>query len=155
MIGLLTAFLLHGTSSLLFVLLRLHPAQQPPPASKAPASPGWRGIAGEYDDDDDDDDDDDFGLGGAGSSSAFETGASSSQTLVASSSGGASGGRLRNRTGARTGRLDVPAMRDLYGPHWRALSDQRKAPVKSRHRGKLKGLLAQTIHEESSESESL
>ena len=151
MIGLLAAFVLHGTSSLLFVLLRLHPSQQPPPppaikaqapaGSRAPESSSAAGRVAGADEDDDDDDDDDFGFEGGGSSARETTTTATSGSPVAP----------RNRRG----RDASAALGGLYENHWRALSDHRKAPVKSRHRGKLKGLLAQTIHEESSESESL
>lgn len=154
MIGLLAAVVLHGTSSFLFVMLRLHPSQQPSPpllpsVSKArPPEPEARRIAGE----DDYDDLDDF-------ESAFDTSATTSSgrtsvsTTTTTSDPSVVGVWRHRRRGDGAGR-DSPSSA-LYGNHWRALSDHRKAPVKSRHRGKLKGLLAQTIHEESSESESL
>lgn len=130
-IGFCAAAMLHGTSSMLFLLLGMHPSQQPKEASP---------LAVPRTSSEDPSEAESFGFTWSGGESSSRI---SSESL--------SMRRKKERFGGKDA-LRRFENSELYENQWNLLSRSALSPQPRR---KTKGLLAQTIHEESSESDSL
>ncbi|KAK8058345.1 hypothetical protein PG994_008793 [Apiospora phragmitis] len=202
-VGLVAAFMIHGSSRLIAMLLSVHPSQQQPkvveeaplpaqPQSQQPRRfPIQNGVRGgpqqqpsqfqRYDDDPDGGvDDEDADRGRDDDYYYIEGNDGDGESLAGSSTGG--GGRLADLGGTTTTTSSESAFNrptgsssrrrggvqnppsssilsfggnDMYRRDWRSLNSNMKSSAGARRGESIRSLLAQTIHEESSESDSL
>ncbi|ORY71269.1 uncharacterized protein BCR38DRAFT_6932 [Pseudomassariella vexata] len=130
-IGICAGAMLHGSTSMLFILLGVHPSQkpatQPPPPAPPQEEPSTEQESGAY------------------------SGADSSGLISSESPSFRRKGKDAYRHDMTERERDA-----LYENKWRQSGSSRAPPIPPiKPRRKFRGLLAQTIHEESSESESL
>ncbi|KAH8652335.1 hypothetical protein BX600DRAFT_441222 [Xylariales sp. PMI_506] len=138
MIGITFALVAHGTSSTLFLMLGISPSQvQSKSTTKLMTRKSSSGDSYSYGDDEDrvtEEDED------------YENNLSSSPTLTGA-------GLARAIEMQQAAAQSSPITNAMFEEQWRRARSTRLAPIKPSRR--FRGLLAQTIHEESSESESL